>query len=239
MTWVFCAGMIRSGSTLQYQLASTIVERAGVGMRVSYAPEAEFERVSRQHAGESAKLLVFKVHVCTPALAEACAKDGALVIYSYRDIRDVAVSASRKFGKSFEELREAGWLDQAIDDYYKWRSLPGTMARRYEEMRDDVLGEAKRINVHLGAPLAGEEVVELASGFSLEAQKRRVERIKESVGRDVGSREVVFDPRELLHHNHIHAGEVGAWRRLLAPDQIAFLAERYGKWLTDAGYEAR
>ena len=29
--WVFCGGMIRSGSTLQYQIAADLVERLGVG----------------------------------------------------------------------------------------------------------------------------------------------------------------------------------------------------------------
>jgi hypothetical protein len=231
--------MIRSGSTLQYQLASMIVERAGAGMRIAYAPEAQFERVSRDYADQSGRLLVFKVHVCTPALVEACVNEGALVIYSYRDIRDVAVSAMRKFGKSFEELRDLGWLDQAIGDYYGWRSLASTMASRYEEMRDDVRGEASRINRHLGTPVPEEEVAGLAAEFTLEAQKRRVEQIRQGIGRDVGSEEIVFDPRELLHHNHIHAGEVGAWRRLLSPAQITFLNERYEKWFADARYEAR
>jgi hypothetical protein len=236
VTWIFCAGMIRSGSTLQYQLASTIVEHAGVGERVGYAPEAEFERVRKEHAHQARRMLVFKAHVCLPAFVDACTNEGALVIYSYRDIRDVAVSASRKFGKSFDELRDAGWLDQAIDDYYKWLSLPRTLVSRYDEMRDDVAGEAARINRHLGTPLPIEEVKELARGFSLEAQKRRVSQIRERVGPDIGSRDIAFDPTELLHHNHIYDGETGGWRRLLSPDQIAFLNERYAKWLAEARY---
>ena len=239
MTWVFCAGMIRSGSTLQYQLASAIVERAEIGERMTYAPEAEFERVSREHACQSGRMLVFKAHVCTPALIEACADDGALVVYSYRDIRDVAVSSLRKFGKSFEELRDAGWLDQAIDDYYKWCSLPTAMVSRYEEMRDDILGETARINRHLGAPLRIEEVEKIASGFTLETQKLRVEELKARVGRQVGNQDIVFDAKELLHHNHIHTGEIGAWRRLLSAEQIAFLNERYKTWLVDAKYETQ
>jgi hypothetical protein len=228
--------MIRSGSTLQFQLASAIVERAGIGSRVEYTPEAQFESVRSRFPEAERTLRVFKAHVCAPALARECEQGRARVVYSYRDIRDVAVSSVRKFGMSLEQLLEDGWLDQAIADYYRWTALPDVSVSRYEEMFHDVAGEARKINAHLGAPLAPAVVDELARSYTLEEQRLRVERIKASQAARISNGEVVFDPRELLHHNHIHSGELGGWRRLLTPAQRDALTERFSDWLQATGY---
>jgi hypothetical protein len=237
MTWVFCAGMIRSGSTLQYQLAAEIVERSGIGRRIEYAPESEFEQVSADVAAPG--LRVFKAHVCLPAMERECLERGARVVYSYRDIRDVAVSSVRKFGRTLEQLLDDGWLDQAITDFERWTRLPNVLVSRYEEMAADVEGEAWRIARHLAAPLDASAVGAIAREFTLEAQRERVERLRAQHGERIASGGTVFDPRELLHHNHIHAGEVGGWRRELAADDAERLNRRYAQWLERAGYPSR
>jgi hypothetical protein len=237
VTWVFCAGMIRSGSTIQFQLTSAIVERAEIGLRVKYAPESEFEKIKEQFPNKERKLMVFKAHVCTSVLAQECLDERALVVYSYRDIRDVAVSAIRKFGMNFDQLTDANWLDQAIADYYKWNALPSVLVSRYEEMYDNEVGEAKKINDYLGVPLQPPIVEALARDYSIDEQKRRVEHVRVRHGSHISRGEIVFDPRELLHHNHIHAGEIGGWRRLLSPEQRAVLTDKYSDWLIETGYD--
>lgn len=237
MTWVFCAGMIRSGSTLQFQLTSTIVERATIGSRVKYAPESEFENIKKEFPDSERELMVFKVHVCTPTLAQECLDERARVIYSYRDIRDVAVSAIRKFGMSFDQLIETKWLDQAIADYYRWTALPSISVSRYEEVYNNVIGEAKKINAYLGFPLQPLVVEEVAADYTIEKQKLRIEQIRVRHGSHISGGEIVFDPTELLHHNHIHAGEIGGWRRFLSPEQRAVLTDKYSDWLIETGYD--
>ncbi len=180
---------------------------------------------------------MFKAHVCARALEQECKRRHARVVYSYRDIRDVAVSSVRKFGKHLEELLEAGWLDQAIADYYRWTSLPRVSVSRYEEMFHDVQGEARKINVHLGAPLEPAVVEDLAKSYTLEEQRLRAELVRARHGSRIPNSELVFDPRELLHHNHIHSGELGGWRRLLSPAQRTALTDRYSDWLQATGYE--
>jgi len=214
MTWLFCAGMLRSGSTLQFQLTAAIVERTNNGIRMPYSMESDFSKIKKQ-CSEVHKFRVYKVHIYTPALAKECVEHAAKVIYSYRDIRDVAVSAMLKFGMTFNELLKAQWLEQAIADFYHWTKCPLVSVSRYEDFVSDIRGEAEKINIFLGAPLALCEVHRLAEDYTIERQRVQINKIRECHGSSIIPKEIVFDPVELLHHNHIFQGEVGGWRRHL------------------------
>jgi hypothetical protein len=229
--WIFCCGMIRSGSTVQYQLASELVESRGLGRRIEYAPEAEFSRVFEKYDAESG-FKVFKSHICTPEIRELFASGRASGIYSYRDIRDVTVSSIRKFEMSFDDLLGKRWLDQAIDDFHLWNQLPRMLISRYETMVDDLAGEASRIAAHLNITLADGEALELAGRYSLEKQKERVTAIAEKF-RGGGQ---MFDGHSLLHHNHIRSGARELWKTELKPEQTQVLNERFGNWLRAHGY---
>lgn len=39
--WVFCGGMFRSGSTVQYQVAAHVAETAGRGCRLPFAADGD------------------------------------------------------------------------------------------------------------------------------------------------------------------------------------------------------
>lgn len=235
MSWVFCAGMIRSGSTLQYQLASSIIEHAGLGRRVKYVPEANFDAVLRDNPG-NAELKVFKAHICTSSMADLCHCGSAVVLYCYRDIRDVAVSALRKFNMSFESLVEAQWLDQAISDFNAWTMMPRVLVSRYEAMVGNIGEEASRISGFLGTEISSGEVLEIAAQYSVPAQQERIKSLRQRHPGTIAVDDIVFDDKELLHHNHIHKGEIGAWRSELSPAQQHFLTDRYKSWLVSAGY---
>src|SRR5512138_2281267 len=92
--WIFCGGMIRAGSTLQYQIASELIERLGLGRRTGYLPPAEHAWVlgARPVAG----LSTFKTHELTEQVARQCRQSDAVALYIYRDLRDVVSSLQQK-----------------------------------------------------------------------------------------------------------------------------------------------
>lgn len=235
MTWIFCSGMMRSGSTVQFQLTSSIVETAGVGCRHPYIPATEFSKI--QSDGRKRDFAVFKSHLCLPDFKWECLNEGAMVVYCYRDIRDVAVSAMRKFDMSFDALVDAGWLDQALTDYYAWTNMPNVLVSRYEEMISNLSKEASRIVDFLGLNVDYEALSILAEQYELPAQQQRIDVLKQRYGQSINASNVVFDEVELLHHNHIHKGEVDGWRDQLSPLQQRFLTERYRQWLLSLGYD--
>ncbi|MBK8768597.1 MAG: sulfotransferase domain-containing protein, partial [Burkholderiaceae bacterium] len=93
--------------------------------------------------------------------------------YCYRDIRDVAVSALRKFGMTFDGLIASQWLDQAISDFRAWTNAPTVLVSCYENMIGDLRNEVLRISGFLGANLDNEETILLAKQFTIPAQKER------------------------------------------------------------------
>ncbi len=56
--WIVCCGMKRSGSTLQYQLAGSIVEKAGIGRLVGTVLPQEFATLRVSYASANGFLVV-------------------------------------------------------------------------------------------------------------------------------------------------------------------------------------
>ena len=238
MTPVLCAGMIRSGSTLQYQLAAAIVEAAGAGERLAWEPEVELERTLEAIRGDSG-LRVVKAHVCSPGLA-GWARGGAPVLYVHRDLREVAASLMRKFRIGIDELLARRWLDGAIAAYAAWTSMPNVLVRRYGELVGDPAAEAVRIHDFLALWLGDRRLPEpllreIGRDHDLPRQRQRVAELVERHGRAVGADEMLFDPRELLHHDHFGAAGMAEG---LAPEGRAELSARFRDWLRAAGYRA-
>jgi hypothetical protein len=228
--------MIRSGSTVQYQLSSEIIESAKCGMRAPYAPESDFGKIRDSH---DFQFMVFKAHLCLPDLRRECLNNEAKVIYSYRDIRDVAVSAMRKFEMTFDDLINKEWLDQAIDDYYQWTSMPDVLISRYETFHSNLVKETRKISDFLKIPLSEQTVEHIGRDFQMDRQKERMLRLRPPDIGISGREELVFDPRELLHWNHVHDGQVGAWKTLLTQDQRSCLTHKFSDWLLETGYSIR
>jgi len=234
MTWVFCAGMIRSGSTVQFQITSAIVEATNRGKRFPYTPEANFAKLHREAHGH--EFAVFKAHLCLPDLAYECLLNGAKVVYSYRDIRDVAASAIRKFAITFDELIKKGWLDQAIDDYYQWTAMPDVLISRYETFHNNLTQETQRISSFLQIPLGDQVMEHIGRDHQLDRQKAKIAQLHSTNIDAVERGDLVFDPRELLHWNHIHEGQVASWKISLTQEQSIYLTDRFSDWLLATGY---
>ena len=162
--------------------------------------------------------------------------NGAMVIYSFRDIRDVAVSAMRKFDMTFDDLIFKKWLEQAIDDYYLWTSMPRVMISRYESFQGNLVLEVRRIMEFLQIKLCDGQIQYIGEDLRMDKQKERIARLGQRHEGGVSDGGVIFDPVELLHWNHINEGSIGAWRSILTSKQALFLTTKFRKWLSSAGY---
>ncbi|MFQ5632245.1 MAG: sulfotransferase domain-containing protein, partial [bacterium] len=119
--WIFCCGMQRSGSTLQFQITAQLVEEAGLGKRVEWVKHKRFPKLRKKYAAyEGWK--VFDNHTCTDAMKEEFHRQNAMGVYVFRDLRDVIVSKIRKYSQSFEQLWNVGFLDNCLQQYHNWTS---------------------------------------------------------------------------------------------------------------------
>lgn len=233
--WVFCGGMKRSGSTLQFQITARLVEDAGLGKRVEWVHHNRFPELRKKYADYNG-WKVFKNHVCTDEMVAEFNRQNAIGVYVYRDIRDVIVSAMRKSSVSFTSIwRNSHLLKTCLDNFHRWTSLPTVLVSIYEEMIADLPGEVKRIANHLGIALDYSECERVASEYTIERQKKRIKESMNTALRQEG--DALFDPHSLLHINHIDSGSIGKWRHELTPRQVALIESEAGEWLVANGYK--
>lgn len=235
--WIFCCGMERSGSTVQFQITAQLVEDAGLGKRVEWVKAEEFPKLLEKYDSYN-DWKVLKSHRFNNEVCSEFQKNNAKAVYIYRDLRDVFVSMMRKNSLSFEQLWGSGFLDRCLSEFYKWTSLPGILVSKYEEMVADLPGEVERIALHLGLKSDPKKCQAIASDFTLE---RQLERIEKSKGKEALRQGYAngphFDPHTNLHTNHIHSGEIGGWEGLLIAEQVALIENKTRNWLLAQGYE--
>jgi hypothetical protein len=203
--YVFCVGMLRSGSTWQYEVVSDLRERFRGGRRGGVLTAewlAAFDPTAAAAAWESRKF-----HEGHPCLAEALAAGQALAVYSYRDLRDVTYSLVHKFSASFEDVVERKrLLHTCLENDRFWRSQPGVLCQRYEDTMADPAAGVRALAAHLGLRLPTQEVADLVARYSLAANKQRTaemaRQLQES-GLDLAdaSNTCHYDEHSLLHWN--------------------------------------
>lgn len=224
--------MLRSGSTLQYQLAVSILEKTGLGTGIGDPRHLDCLELAK---ASPATIQVLKVHKFKHLqhVEEAIAQGKAKCLYTYRDIRDVAVSLMNLRKIRFKELIFRNQeVQQSLQDFQAWTSLEGVMISRYEQMVNNLPQEVLRIAKHLNVELSTEMAIDIAKNHTLEKQK---ERIRQWQSRDDFNPRT-HDGKSLLHHNHINSGTSQQWRYTLRPMQIAFLESLTETWLRERGY---
>ncbi len=229
--WIFIGGMIRSGSTLEYDIAIELAVKYLGGITLGYQEVAELDSLLRKD-GELIPApevpTVVKTHVCTPDIQSILKGDsGAKAFYTYRDLRDVTVSAKRQFKLSFEDIRRKKWIESSIVDYFLWTGCSGVEVTSYVDLIGDRERAVSKIAEHLGIEISGDEVSRIAEKFSPEQQRLR-QPDEEAEGKD-GSLE--------LHPGHVGKGAVGAWKKDLPEEEVKELEQRFGGWMKERGFE--
>lgn len=231
--WVFCGGMFRSGSTVQFQIASHLVEHFGLGERLTWRNADDFT-ATRADCPDDDRLRVFKAHHLSAAIRAELAAAGGLVITTHRDIRDVVASAIRKNGWSFRHIWKHRMLARWTGRFDEWAALPGALVSRYDRLVGDLGAEAVRIGRLLGVDVPADLAATIAEAYAVERQRERTADVR--LRRDRRQLATKYDGHSLLHHNHITSGEVGGYHRVLRPTEIRLIEAECGEWMQRWGY---
>lgn len=245
---VVCNGMIRSGSTLQYNYVRSLVERVGVGRGHGYYGSDDFAELSDQLERWSRErwVHVIKSHDLHPESAAWTRAGRMRICYIYRDIRDVAVSAKEKWGYGRDELIPV--LDRAIDVFYRLRSVRPRLCQRYENVVADPIGALRSIARYLELEAEPETLLAVQKACSADAARRLMRRmrlnplvrIRRGLQRIGAVDDPTYDDRTLLHPDHIsrHAGGSGQWESALSTEEQQLIGTRYRRWLEETGYRS-
>jgi hypothetical protein len=252
---VICNGMVRSGSTAQYNMARLLVERAGIGVGQG-ALAALFQGRSPDAGGLAgdSRHFAFKIHdlheFSDPAYVVRLASEGRLkLLYIHRDIRDVYLSLKRMQRKSPEQLLAI--LDNAVQSW-KWveerLDEPWILVQRYDDLMADMVTATREIAHHLGVAATTGEIEGVAASCSLSSAEAKTRALKREVAREAIAERATTDTRDpttvywdmhtLLHHNHISRtkGRSGMWREELTDVEVDAVVDRYGSVMADLGY---
>jgi hypothetical protein len=258
---VVCNGMIRSGSTLQYNIVRSLVHNCKVGLSHGYLGTDNLGASGKQLLawGLDGQYHVIKMHGLHETAKEMTASGKMRICYVYRDIRDVALSAKIKWKYDVDSLLKA--LDQAISVYYSVLGLEGVLIQRYEKVIRDLYLSTEEVARFLGLCAPEEMIKEISEELSLEKAVELAATISRSpiikgkviarrltkrvLGQKLATRVRqlfpfgrVFDRQTLFHPDHVskNLGAVGTWRNDLSGKEAEMITRRYETWLTEVGY---
>jgi hypothetical protein len=233
---ILCCGMIRSASTVQYQVVVDLVRRNGLGQSIGFADRQSVSEVL-QKLQRVVGLAVAKTHEVFPEFDALIQQDLVSLLYTYRDLRAVALSVMRKWEIPFAHvIGRNGWLDTAVESSIHWLSIPGVCVSRYEDIVLSLPAEVMKWANVLGLNITCAQAEELATKYCIQAQQDRIRKMRLQTG-EVSEPTGYIDPESLLHHNHIIDGSLDGWKTGLEKWQIRQIESRFSKWLLDHDYQ--
>jgi hypothetical protein len=231
--YIFCGGMIRSGSTLQYNIASEIIERKGLGKREIWIDDHNNYFSNSRVDG----LTTFKSHVLSSPIAN-CLRDGlGLAIASYRDVRDVVASWQIKHRKIFalEECIEVGRT--AIRNFSQWEDLPEECVYigKYEDFFCNISGEIKKISEVMQVEINSTEIADIAATLNAVEIAKKLNSLSEDALTTSGIYK--WDTKTLIHLDHLNGGAVGRYRTEISEEILKAMNLEFADWLEKHCYQ--
>ncbi len=178
---IVCNGMIRAGSTLQYNVVRSLIEkmRVGAGQGFFHPPNLSNFDEQIKRLAQDKRYHVIKMHPIYPKSAEMLEIGSMKICYIYRDIRDVALSVKRKFGYKGKALLKA--LDRAVSTYYEMKTLQGVLWQKYENAIRDLATSVREIADYLDLDPTENVIASVTKDCSLESALTGVENISMNV----------------------------------------------------------
>jgi Sulfotransferase domain len=245
---VICAGMYRACSTWQYEVVAHLLEHHRAGRRLGYLTPEEYVRTGRADARKDGPNLppnpgwnVFKSHDADRCFARSIGQGRAVVVYAYRDVRDVVFSLMHKRSLTFEQLLRQGMIHQVLANDRFWARQPGALIQRYDAILADPVGAVAELARYLGIDPEVGEVERIAHEYSLASNKARTDALRrrleqEGVDLKESANSLICDPATLLHWNHVRDGGSGSWFAEATPRQRVILEKLCGRWLKSHDY---
>lgn len=228
---IFCCGLMRSGSTLQYQLTETLIQKLGRGSGYGWLPSIKNrdEVFNRATETDPESYYIVKIHGYNPDFLRLIEQGKASAIYVYRDLRDVVTSFMSWQNTSFEGVIREKWIEKVLTDSQNWEALNNIHISKYETAVNNLYDEVLAIANHLSLDVRTEILQEVAEQCSLKKTQKRMQSLTQKNQKS--------DNQNILHHNHIKSGMAQRYKKELAPTQIALIETKTAVWMKSHGYE--
>jgi len=263
---VICLGFRRAGSTLQYNLARTLVEYLKAGCGLGFHLESDALRACAQ--GLQGKGLVGVLKTYNRDLTCLCDLPLKVsILYIYRDLRDVFSSLKKK--KQITDVEEFLVLARShLDAVERLRSTHEVLYQKYEDVYSNLEGGTREIAAFVGLQTTQEDIARIKAlntvdaaityirdHFSLKqrfvnsvnrlmrSQPRKTKDLARSLGLMRHVRSIIpggniVSSGFMLHPDHISRsrGQPSAWKRELPEHEAKLVTECFRDWLDAHGY---
>ncbi len=263
---IVCNGMIRSGSTLQYNLVRNILENSKLGRGEGFydSKNCVLSKYQINQWADDDYYHVIKTHELHPEIVQLSKSNKANLLkicYIYRDIRDVAASVKNKWGREGEELIAS--LDRAVNTYYEIMKIQNVFIQRYEDVFNNTSRNVEEISNFLNIFIEKKVFNRIVDEYSIQNVKKQTKSFKlillkkllmffriitpvkaRKIFRPIISNMTgfkgsnVFNKKTQFHPDHIskNKGAIGSWRTDLNNYEKKIITERYRSWLIERGY---
>lgn len=240
---ILIAGMIRSGSTLHFNMARLLLQKAQISHETDYIAsyadiESRYAEFMEAHEKDASapKALIVKTHHADWRLKPLLRQDGVHAFYIYRNTFDMAASLSRKTGRPIGD----SWpqVTGALRAKHQLLDHPDVIVSRYEDVTASYEIELMKMAAAIGVDVTPRDLSTLKEKLEPAAQRQHLENVtfeKTPVAkgstwsmRQEGEGDedyVLVDPSTFLHRNHFTSdGGVGSWADTLTASEVAELA---------------
>ena len=233
MSFIFCGGMYRSGSTLQYNIASEIIERLKIGTREKYYPI--HEEYFKNKLSEDYK--TFKSHILSREIEEQIKNNNAYVLLTYRDIRDVMASWQKKNNFIFTLEDGLKWASNTIRTFERWENISckKKLISKYEIFNGNIKEEVARISELIGFDIENDIADKIEEIMQIDKLQKRLESLSnDQIEID---NNLSWDKKTLIHLDHFQGGIIGKYKNELDIELQKMIKKEFNSWLCAHGYE--
>lgn len=207
---ILSAGICRSGSTWLFNAARLLLSGSSETVKGVWIDDISLKEVL------SADILLIKTHHYDQDYTGAAYK----ILYSIRDLRDVASSIHRIGGKDWETIVAIfNWYVK--DDFPKYKEV-ADFSMRYEEM----ISTPEKVLTELAACLG---IHEFNSEYILEELDRMSYFSSDNVNED-------HNRDNMMHKGHRSGGRPGGWGDTLPKPWARLIEEKFEAWLRENDY---
>lgn len=257
---ILCNGMMRSGSTLQYNIVKGLLEKnhksyVSLGFYDKDKIENNFNDLELK-SKEQDLIYLIKSH----DYSKLNQLKNVRVIYSYRNLMDVAASIKRKFEKKGSSL--IAELELSIINYNQIYSSKNLLVQPYEELINSLRACIEEINDFIDLEkkdsIINKVLYDNSPEIILKTQNKNkniksfksflfrksmsLTKVTKNVIVGILGREKInmiknkllpHDKDTLLHVNHMsqNAGKDGNWINILEKEEVNLIQEKFSIWL--------
>lgn len=174
--WVFVCGMMRSGSTVLYEITKVLIGHVrGVSVGYAYAARGMFPELYATY-NPMHGVKVVKAHAPADDLIERLFAEGrAAGIYSYRNMRAAIVSMGRFQQWDFDNPEwMIAFCQTQLEHQAFYTQWPTTLVLPYGQIRDDLQGTVAVVADWLGIGLTDGSIARIARRHSIDAMRAKL-----------------------------------------------------------------